>query len=248
MVHNYQNEFMKYASKSSSYAAKTITSILYDKLTPISVLDIGCAEGEWLQNWSDRGVRCIFGIDGDYVNRNNLKIPIDKFLATDLADKFNLERTFDLVQCLEVAEHIPFEKADVFITNLVGHAEKYILFSAAPPGQGGEYHVNEQPYEYWRQKLRTHNFFPVDFIRPLIKGDNEVSYWYRYNTLLYVKEPHLCKLDDRIKGCIVNDDKHIKDISPNLFKLRKFIIARMPLFMQSMVAKIKAKILPTGKF
>ena len=46
------------------------------------------------------------------------------------------------------------EHADTFVQNLVRHASGAILFSAAPPGQGGEFHVNEQPYEYWRGKFQ----------------------------------------------------------------------------------------------
>jgi hypothetical protein len=36
----------------------------------------------------------------------------------------------------------------MFVYCLARHARRFVLFSAAPPGQGGEFHVNERPFEY----------------------------------------------------------------------------------------------------
>jgi hypothetical protein len=33
-----------------------------------------------------------------------------------------------------------------------------VLFSAAPPGQGGEHHVNERTYEFWRGLFARHGY------------------------------------------------------------------------------------------
>ena len=51
---------------------------------------------------------------------------------------------------MEVAEHLPREKASVFIDTLTKHSG-IVLFSAAVPGQGGTYHVNEQWPKYWNE-------------------------------------------------------------------------------------------------
>lgn len=32
------------------------------------------------------------------------------------------------------------------------------VVSLAPPGQGGHYHVNCQPLEYWEEKFKGHGF------------------------------------------------------------------------------------------
>jgi hypothetical protein len=47
-----------------------------------------------------------------------------------------LDRRFDLVQSLEVAEHITPAASEAFVEDLARHAERFVLFSAAPPGKG----------------------------------------------------------------------------------------------------------------
>ena len=68
------------------------------------------------------------------------------------------------------------------------HAGRFILFSAAVPGQGGEHHVNEQPYDYWRKRFAEAGFTAYDFVRPRIAADNGISFWYRYNIILFVRD------------------------------------------------------------
>ena len=89
------------------------------------------------------------GVDGPYVDRCKLLIDAGDFHAADLAAPIDLGRQFDLVQSLEVAEHLPAAKAEQFVETLTAHGSR-ILFSAAVPGQGGENHINEQLPDYWR--------------------------------------------------------------------------------------------------
>ncbi|PNH05346.1 hypothetical protein TSOC_008419 [Tetrabaena socialis] len=56
--------------------------------------------------------------------------------------------SYDWVMSLEVGEHIPAEKEKVFISNVLRHAKRGVVLSWAVPGQGGHYHVNEQPNAY----------------------------------------------------------------------------------------------------
>ena len=87
------------------------------------------------------------GLDGPFVNRNELLIPNERFSVAELTGPISLGRQFDLVQSLEVAEHLPKTSAERFVQTLVTHGTR-VLFSAAIPGQGGENHINEQPLEY----------------------------------------------------------------------------------------------------
>src|SRR3990167_8589311 len=41
----------------------------------------------------------------------------------DLTEPIDLERTFNLITCIEVAEHIPAEHADTFLKNIARHAD-----------------------------------------------------------------------------------------------------------------------------
>lgn len=61
-------------------------------------------------------------------------------------------RTFDLALCLEVAEHIPDHLSSSLVRFVAG-AAPIAVFTAAPPGQGGTGHINEQPPEYWVQRF-----------------------------------------------------------------------------------------------
>jgi hypothetical protein len=69
-------------------------------------------------------------------------------LRLDFAD-------FDLILCLEVAEHLPEDAAWTLCETISyhKHANSRLVFSAALPGQSGEGHVNCQPPIYWREML-----------------------------------------------------------------------------------------------
>lgn len=60
-----------------------------------------------------------------------------------------------LVICTEVAEHLAPEHAD-HLVKLLCSAMCPIVFTAAPPGQGGHHHVNCQESGYWVDKFNNH--------------------------------------------------------------------------------------------
>ncbi|MBT3396568.1 MAG: hypothetical protein HN423_05250 [Alphaproteobacteria bacterium] len=139
-MNGYSEQFYAYTSHGSETSAQIIASSLLaaDSVGPIaSVCDFGCAQGVWLAAWKAAGVAEIQGVDGPWVDIADLQISAKAFLSFNLTDPIDLGgRTFDLVQSLEVAEHLPASGAAAFIDNLVRHGTM-ALFSAAPPGQGG---------------------------------------------------------------------------------------------------------------
>jgi SAM-dependent methyltransferase len=182
----YDNDFFTYIEEGASRSAQAIVPLMRYLLSVGSVLDVGCGRGVWLREWREGGTADAVGVDGSYVDRSRLAIPAEQFVERDLSQPFRLERRFDLVQSLEVGEHIADQRADTFVANLVAHGN-VILFSAAIPGQGGEFHVNEQPYEYWRDKFATHGFRTFDWLRPRIHNLTAIEPWYRYNMLLFAR-------------------------------------------------------------
>ena len=54
-----------------------------------------------------------------------------------------------MVMSIEVVEHIEQKFARVFIDNMIRFSPKLIMMTAAMPGQGGQFHVNEQERGYW---------------------------------------------------------------------------------------------------
>jgi hypothetical protein len=138
----------------------------------------------WASNLLKRGVTDVLGIDGDYVNRDRLRIPLDCFQACDLDKPLAIERRFDLAICLEVAEHLPATRAEGFVEDLVKLAP-VVLFSAAIPGQGGVNHINEQYLSYWANLFVLKDYVLLDIIRPVIWNEERCGLWYRQNAVLF---------------------------------------------------------------
>ena len=113
---------------------------------PPSMLDIGCGTGAMVKAARQLGIDAI-GVD----QIENEKPDI----VHDLTDPVNLGRTFGLVMCIEVAEHIPESKMGIFLNNITSHVQKkgMLVFTAAHPGQGGDSHVNTKSSHRWRSLL-----------------------------------------------------------------------------------------------
>jgi len=184
MTHVYSDDFFDEIEYGAAQSAEVIVRTLMPLLRVTSVLDVGCGRGTWLRAWADAGVARIVGIDGPYVEPDKLVIPRECFVARNLEEKFDLGSRFDLVQSLEVAEHLPPGAATNFIEALAAHGD-VVLFSAAVVGQGGENHLNERPLEYWRQQFRALGYDAFDAVRPLVADAASVETWYRFNTILY---------------------------------------------------------------
>jgi Methyltransferase domain len=240
MAYRYDDRFLDYAANTSDYAARKVIAAL-QVLGPIdSILDIGCARGTWLRAWSQAGASEICGVDGHYADTGSLLIDRRHFVPTDLTAELKLGRQFDLVESLEVAEHLPESASGAFVASLVHHSRGLVLFSAAPPGQGGEHHINEQPYDYWRNHFRAWGYRAVDWVRPRLAGDRMVSFWYRYNVMLYVSDQLMSRLPDEVRQRAVPNDKPIADIAPLLFKIRKRVVRPLPRSAIMGLARIKA--------
>lgn len=180
----YDKTFYEGQADGSQRSAEIVVPLLMKMVDVRSVVDIGCGVGTWLKAFRTNGVDDTLGIDGDYVDRSDLRIPAERFRPADLRKAIDLGRRFDLACSLEVAEHLPPSVADQFVATLV-HAAPVVLFSAAAPGQGGMNHINEQWQSYWVERFAAHGYRVFDCIRPLIHGNDNVEWWYQQNILLF---------------------------------------------------------------
>jgi len=167
-------------------AAREVVPFLLKILDTRSVVDVGCGIGTWLKVFEENGVRDILGIDGNYVDKSLLKIDKSNFIEYDLEKLYNTDKKFDLAISLEVAEHLSFESADVFVKTLCKLSDT-ILFSAAIPNQGGQNHINEQKPNYWIEKFKSEGYHLFDVVRPFFWENENVDSWYRQNMLLFTK-------------------------------------------------------------
>ena len=153
---------------------------------PKSVADIGCGIGTFLHLFKKHGVEEVIGIDGSWTNRELLHKYIEpqEFIEADLEQPIRLEKKYDLVLSLEVAEHLAPSVAETFVQSLV-NSGNIIVFSAAAPLQGGQNHLNEQWLSYWKEKFARHGLKCFDILRPLFWDNPKIDWWYKQNMVLF---------------------------------------------------------------
>jgi SAM-dependent methyltransferase len=173
-------------------SARVIVPLVLELVQPRSVVDVGCGLGAWLAVFKEHGVDDTWGLDGKYVDKNRLEIPEERFILADLGRPFHLDRTFDLVVSLEVAEHLPSESAEIFVDTLT-HLGPLVLFSAAIPYQAEKKHghVNEQWPEYWAELFADRGYVAIDCLRRKLWYDQNAKEHYAQNTLMFAKREHL---------------------------------------------------------
>ncbi len=122
-------------------------AVLLDRLLDFrSVYDVGCANGFLLEGFlaADKEVA---GIEASAAVRGVLpESLVDRVRVGDFAEATG---AWDLVCCVEVAEHIPPERSEELVSTLARLATGSIYFTAAPPGQTGRGHINCRPHAEW---------------------------------------------------------------------------------------------------
>lgn len=172
----------------------TLARIIDETFMVDTVIDVGCGSGLVIEELQRRG-RCVAGIDGSahavgtaspsvapHIEVADLRRPLVDQIPTDLG-------RFDLVVCTEVAEHLPESASYQLVQTLVSLAKGPIYFTAAPPGQGGTDHVNEQPAQYWLDRF-AHNGYALDAPRStemcrrleVLKG----MHWFQRSSMVLV--------------------------------------------------------------
>lgn len=177
---SYGDEFFATIRAGCQESAAVVVPLVLHNYRPHRVADVGCGEGWWGKAFADHGCEVV-GIDGDYAT------PVIEHLSHDLSHSMP-DVKCDLAVCLEVAEHLPPERADSFIADLCAIAP-VILFSAAIPGQGGTGHLNEQWPDYWVQRFGAHGFECSGALRWAIWDDDRVENWYRQNLIVAASDP-----------------------------------------------------------
>ena len=189
MASPYSTRYYEGLKEDSAASARATVPLILGLVPANTVVDVGCGSGTWAKEYLGAGCD-VLGIDGHVVEPDQLLIPVAKFERRNLAEPLRVERRFDLVNCLEVAEHLAPARADGFVADLCRLGDA-VVFSAAVPGQGGTHHVNEQWQSYWIERFRSRGFVAVDCLRPQVWGDDRVAWWYRQNLFLFIRESRL---------------------------------------------------------
>jgi SAM-dependent methyltransferase len=171
-------------------SAGAICSSIMEEFRPRSLIDIGCGTGALMENFQKRGVK-VKGLEYSeaalaFCRRRNLDVKKFDLETDDLETK---ER-YDVAISMEVAEHLPKKIADEYV-GLLARLSDIVVFTAAPPGQGGQDHVNEQAASYWIEKFASYGFSHDLDVTNAWKGkwrsSGSVAKWYSDNLLVFVK-------------------------------------------------------------
>lgn len=166
--------------RSARHVFQIVRSVLG---APASILDVGCATGEWLTEAHET-----FGPD---VALHGIVAPWDsapvhapertKVEQRDLLLPADLPPA-DLILCIEVAEHLtnPGPLLDALAK------QTCVLFSAAIPGQGGHGHVHERWQSWWASELCRRGMLVRDIFRRRL-WQTDVHLWCRQNLFLFVR-------------------------------------------------------------
>lgn len=164
----------------SLYPEKTLAKTI-EMFNPQSVLDLGCGTGRSLDYFLERGIETL-GVEGSSLAISKSRHP-ELIQQIDFNQELNLQRTFDLVWCFEVVEHIHPEFVHNLMKTFSNHADRVVI-SAARPGQGGEGHFNEQPPEYWIEKF---NGYGYNYDEPGTEQLRSLDEYFSENMLVFVR-------------------------------------------------------------
>src|SRR5205814_1764959 len=114
-----------------------------------------------------------------------------------------------------------------FVDNLTRHGS-LIVFSAAIPGQGGEHHVNEQPWEYWRVKFADRGYEVFDFLRPRMREDRSIYHCYRFNSFIFAHRSIVPALPSSIRDSRVPPEVRLPDNMPASLRMRYAVVRMLP--------------------
>lgn len=152
-----------------------------------SVMDIGCANGFVLTYFHEAGKK----INGIELSADAVAfLPQHIRSNVQIGDFSEASGSYDLVSCIEVAEHIPPHESQRLVDKISSMALDTIYFTAAPPGQPGHGHINCRPHSDWikmfaKQGWKLDEGLTAD-IRSDIAGIKE-AVWLVGNTLMFRK-------------------------------------------------------------
>jgi 2-polyprenyl-3-methyl-5-hydroxy-6-metoxy-1,4-benzoquinol methylase len=184
----YDEEYFNEIDRTSTSSAPHMAAGIITLFRPKTVLDVGCGTGSLLYELGKQGVT---GVGLEYSEAaiaycNQRDLDVRKF-NLESASSFSTEQAFDIVVSFEVAEHLPHRVANSYVSLLCSHAD-IVLFTAAPPGQGGTDHINEQFPPYWIHRFGLNGFSLSETLTTQLKRswkNERVSEWYRSNLMVF---------------------------------------------------------------
>jgi len=181
----YDKAFFEHANQLKILSSKKVAKIISSQYEFDTVFDIGCGMGLYISELKRLG-KNVLGCDASKAAIKMGSQEITIFHA-DVTVPIKLDQRFDLVICFEVAEHIHNSFSKQLVKNCTDFSDT-VLFTAAPIGQGGVGHINEQPYEFWIDLFKEFNFKYERDLSDRIKKEmqsEDVVYWITNNFMSF---------------------------------------------------------------
>jgi len=146
------------------------------------IVDFGCGNADYTKRLLAEG-KNVDAFDGN-PNTPEMTGGVAKIL--DLSQEFDLGKKYECVISLEVGEHIPKDKEQIYLDNLDRHSSQCIILSWALPGQGGDGHVNELPNEYIISEMEKRGYSHFEEASLHFR---EVAnlWWFKKTIMVFVK-------------------------------------------------------------
>ena len=188
----HRDYYLRNVSKHAVESAPEIAAGIMEIFSPQSVVDIGCGAGDLIAYMRDHYKITVSGFERSKEAITLAKEKNIQIKHFNIEDKiFNPSKGFDVAICMEVAEHVAADAADFLVWQLSRLAEQ-IIFTAAPTGQGGNNHVNEQPRQYWIEKFesqgRVYDSYITHYLIRKWKNSGTVTSWYWKNLMIFRKQ------------------------------------------------------------
>ena len=169
-----------------------------------SMLDFGSGRGDYLRTYTTNGVEYAVGIQPGYLgtlgfyasgwDARSGPVQLGTLWPEGVADLKKLkcvlfgdaERKFDLIQSLEVFEHIPRNAHCELLNLLATQAGRWVVFGQASIGQAGYKHItNRHRRDMWLEWL-IRGFKPRDDVsKTLLASTNRPRMHFRHNIVVF---------------------------------------------------------------
>ncbi len=176
----YDADFYAENQRVALAAANAMLPWVLSRTHATSVIDVGCGSAAWASIAKKLGCG-VFGVDG-HTPESHLLIDPEEFEQSDLRHGVDCSG-YDLAICLEVGEHLPETSAPALIAGL--SKAKYVLWSAAVPGQHGVNHITERWQSWWDRIFLANNYCGSDDIRRVFWDTPEIAPFYKQNMAVY---------------------------------------------------------------
>lgn len=230
----YTSNFYESVADRADVASNAIFSIFFRAIKVASIKDVGCGNGIWLRQTLEMGsVKNRIGYDLPSALESSTQFSNKDivFNEIDLETKNYDFIPTDLTLCLEVAEHVSSDSA-VRLIESICRTSKYVIFSAATPGQGGYNHINERSFNYWVSLFEANGFVGFDVFRETIQQDHRIPFFYRNNVFLFIEvnvyKSTYSSLNEKFLNFEEMSSKSkIKDYRNKLQLFSSFIVSRL---------------------